>query len=185
MRQTHNPRRSRGRSNRKHNVPHKHQSFESNGPDVRIRGNAHQVYEKYLALARDANAAGDRVSAEGYYQHAEHYFRILSDSTDPQSAQRQQQQQQQRGRENGRDRQPREETAADGNGAATQINGSQGPVAEIESAPVEAAEVPPAAEPKRASKAKSAGKGKSAPKEERDSEEKTAAQADGEQPASA
>ncbi len=105
MRQAHNARRSRGRSNRKHNVPLKHQSFESNGPDVRIRGNAHQVYEKYLAMARDAHSTGDRISAEGYYQHAEHYFRIMNDSTDPQNAQRQQQQQQQRQRENGHDRQ--------------------------------------------------------------------------------
>ncbi|MDJ0946779.1 MAG: DUF4167 domain-containing protein [Kiloniellales bacterium] len=104
MRQAHNARRSRGRSNRKHNVPLKHQSFESNGPDVRIRGNAHQVYEKYLAMARDATSTGDRISAEGYYQHAEHYFRIMNDSTDPQSAQRPQQQQQ-RQRENGHDRQ--------------------------------------------------------------------------------
>lgn len=107
MRQAHNARRSRGRSNRKHNVPLKHQNFESNGPDVRIRGNAHQVYEKYLAMARDANSAGNRISAEGYYQHAEHYFRIMNDSTDPQNAARQQQQQQ-RGRENGHDRQPRD-----------------------------------------------------------------------------
>ena len=109
MRQAHNARRSRGRSNRKHNVPLKHQNFESNGPDVRIRGNAHQVYEKYLAMARDANSSGDRISAEGYYQHAEHYFRIMNDSTDPQNAARQQQQQQQqRGRENGHDRQARD-----------------------------------------------------------------------------
>ena len=102
MRQAHNARRSRGRSNRKHNVPLKHQSFESNGPDVRIRGNAHQVYEKYLAMARDAHSTGDRISAEGYYQHAEHYFRIMNDSTDPQSGSRPQQQ---RPRENGHDRQ--------------------------------------------------------------------------------
>jgi len=45
---------------------------------VRIRGNAFQVHEKYLALARDAAGAGDRVAAENYYQHAEHYFRIYS-----------------------------------------------------------------------------------------------------------
>jgi hypothetical protein len=45
---------------------------------VRIRGNAFQVHEKYLGLARDAASAGDRVAAENYYQHAEHYFRIYS-----------------------------------------------------------------------------------------------------------
>ncbi len=52
--------------------------FDSNGPTVRVRGNAHQVLEKYLALARDATTAGDRVSAENFYQHAEHYFRIAN-----------------------------------------------------------------------------------------------------------
>lgn len=45
---------------------------------MRIRGNAFQVHEKYLGLARDAAGAGDRVAAENYYQHAEHYFRIYS-----------------------------------------------------------------------------------------------------------
>ena len=53
-------------------------SFDSNGPEVKIRGSATQVYEKYLQLARDANSAGDRVMAENYLQHAEHYFRIMA-----------------------------------------------------------------------------------------------------------
>jgi Domain of unknown function (DUF4167) len=52
--------------------------FDSNGPDIKIRGSASHVYEKYLQLARDANTQGDRVMAESYLQHAEHYFRILS-----------------------------------------------------------------------------------------------------------
>ena len=52
--------------------------------NVRIRGNAPQVYEKYLSLARDATSAGDRVGAESYFQFAEHYFRIMNDTTDPQ-----------------------------------------------------------------------------------------------------
>lgn len=56
----------------------RNQVFDSNGPDGRIRGNAHQVMEKYLALARDASSQGDRVAAENYYQHAEHYFRLLN-----------------------------------------------------------------------------------------------------------
>jgi hypothetical protein len=51
--------------------------FDSSGPDVRLRGTAQQLFEKYLQLGRDATSAGDRVSAEGYFQHAEHYFRIL------------------------------------------------------------------------------------------------------------
>ncbi len=55
----------------------RHQTFDSNGPDVRVRGNAWQVYEKYQALARDASGSGDRVAAENYQQHAEHYYRII------------------------------------------------------------------------------------------------------------
>jgi hypothetical protein len=54
----------------------RHQTFDSNGPDVRVRGNAWQVYEKYQSLARDAASSGDRVMAENYLQHAEHYYRI-------------------------------------------------------------------------------------------------------------
>jgi hypothetical protein len=55
----------------------RHQSFDSNCGDLRVRGNAWQVYEKYQALARDAASGGDRVAAENYLQHAEHYFRII------------------------------------------------------------------------------------------------------------
>ena len=58
-----------------HNV---NRAFDFNGPDgVKIRGNAQHVFEKYQQLARDAAGAGDRVLAEGYLQHAEHYFRVL------------------------------------------------------------------------------------------------------------
>ncbi len=52
--------------------------FDSNGPDVRIRGTAQQLFEKYLQLGRDATSGGDRVTAEAFFQHAEHYFRILN-----------------------------------------------------------------------------------------------------------
>src|SRR4029453_910427 len=52
--------------------------YESNGPDVKIRGTANHVAEKYVQLARDAQASGDPVSAENYYQHAEHYFRMIA-----------------------------------------------------------------------------------------------------------
>ena len=85
MRQGPNSRRSRGRNNhnnsgngaRRPNLPNRNQTFDSNGPDVRIRGNAYQVCEKYQALARDATSSGDRVMAENYLQHAEHYHRII------------------------------------------------------------------------------------------------------------
>lgn len=52
--------------------------FDSSGPDLRIRGTAQQLFEKYLQLGRDATSSGDRVMAESYFQHAEHYFRILN-----------------------------------------------------------------------------------------------------------
>ncbi len=77
-------------------------TFDSNGPEVKIRGSASHVYEKYLQLARDANSSGDRVMAENYLQHAEHYYRILAAQ---QAAQLQQQQQYQQA--NGGNGQPR------------------------------------------------------------------------------
>src|SRR6195952_3444956 len=53
-------------------------AFDSNGPEgIKVRGNAQHVFEKYQQLARDASGAGDRVLAENYLQHAEHYFRLL------------------------------------------------------------------------------------------------------------
>lgn len=55
------------------------QVFDSNGPEVRIRGTAFQICEKYQALAKDAASSGDRVLAESYLQHAEHYQRIISE----------------------------------------------------------------------------------------------------------
>lgn len=59
-------------------MPHRVQTFDSNGPNVKIRGNAYQVFERYVALAREAQASGDRVAAENLYQHAEHYFRVMN-----------------------------------------------------------------------------------------------------------
>jgi hypothetical protein len=52
--------------------------YESNGPDVKIRGTANHVAEKYLQLARDAQTSGDPIAAENYFQHAEHYFRLIA-----------------------------------------------------------------------------------------------------------
>ena len=53
-------------------------SYESNGPDVKVRGTAQNIAEKYLQLGRDAQATGDHVQAESYFQHAEHYFRLIA-----------------------------------------------------------------------------------------------------------
>jgi hypothetical protein len=63
--------------NRGPRPPHRMQTFDSNGPSVKIRGNAYQVFERYIALAREASSAGDRIAAENLYQHAEHYYRIM------------------------------------------------------------------------------------------------------------
>jgi len=67
----------RGRNNRKGPNPLT-RTYESNGPDVKIRGTAQHITEKYLQLARDAQASGDTVVAENYLQHAEHYYRIIA-----------------------------------------------------------------------------------------------------------
>ena len=84
-----NMKRMRGRNHRsggggaiRHNngqVPlNRNHVFDSNGPDMRLRGTAQQLFEKYLQLGRDASSSDDRVAAEGYFQHAEHYFRIVN-----------------------------------------------------------------------------------------------------------
>lgn len=91
-------RRSRGRNNRKGPNPLA-RSYESNGPDVKVRGTAAHVAEKYMSLARDAQAAGDIVAVESYLQHAEHYNRIVMAA----QAQLQQAQQQYRESEEGYD----------------------------------------------------------------------------------
>src|ERR1700746_3038799 len=68
--------RMRGRNRKSHNPMTR--VFESNGPDVKIRGTPSHIAEKYLQLARDAQASGDPVGAENYFQHAEHYFRLIA-----------------------------------------------------------------------------------------------------------
>lgn len=79
--------RMRGRSNNNNNNNNNNHRksqnpltrvYESNGPDVKIRGTASHIAEKYMQLARDAQGSGDPVAAENYYQHAEHYFRLIA-----------------------------------------------------------------------------------------------------------
>lgn len=68
----------RGRNNqRRRQGSNPNRALDSNGPDVRIRGTANQIHDKYQTLARDAQSAGDRVKAENYLQHAEHYYRVM------------------------------------------------------------------------------------------------------------
>jgi len=80
-----NKQRMRGRPNRKAPNPLT-RSFDSNGPDIKIRGTALHIAEKYTQLARDASSAGDRVMAENYLQHAEHYYRIIAAAQAAQAA---------------------------------------------------------------------------------------------------
>ena len=82
MRQPQNATRGRGRGRRGNNnsghnhVPNRNTSYESNGPDVKLRGNAQQLHEKYMALAHDAATSGERISGEAFTQFADHYFRL-------------------------------------------------------------------------------------------------------------
>jgi hypothetical protein len=77
MRQGQQNRRGRGRGNQRKSQNPLTRSFESAGPDVKIRGTPAHIAEKYISLARDANISGDPVLAENYLQHAEHYNRII------------------------------------------------------------------------------------------------------------
>ena len=111
--------RNRGNSPRRSNQQ-RTQVFDSNGPDVRIRGTAHQVCEKYLALAKDAQSAGDRILAESYYQHAEHYQRIINSWGDDVSESNSETVQQQDGRNrSGENHRQRPSSEPNGNGQSS------------------------------------------------------------------
>lgn len=83
-----NKNRQRSRNGGRKHVNPLSRNFESNGPDVKVRGNAAHIAEKYLQLARDAQSSGDSVMAENYLQHAEHYFRIVTAAQQAQNGQR-------------------------------------------------------------------------------------------------
>src|SRR5437899_29787 len=76
MRNNQQNKRMRGRNRKSHNPLTR--VYESNGPEVKIRGTASHIAEKYLQLARDAQSSGDPIAAENFYQHAEHYFRLIA-----------------------------------------------------------------------------------------------------------
>ena len=98
--------------------------FDSNGPDMRLRGTAQQLFEKYLQLGRDATGGGDRVMAESYFQHAEHYFRILNAMSQAVQQQQHQHGGQQRRYHNGPETMA-EQAGGDGDGPGDQpeVNG--------------------------------------------------------------
>src|ERR1700742_2997940 len=84
MRNGHNKQRMRNRNNNNNNNNNRRgqnpmtRGYETNGPDIKIRATPSHTAEKYLQLARDARSSGDPVAAENYYQHAEHYFRLIA-----------------------------------------------------------------------------------------------------------
>lgn len=87
--------RGRGRRSNNNNSNNPNRHYESNGPDVKIRGSAQQILDKYLQYARDAQTSGDRVNAENYFQHAEHYARIVAVQQSREKQRREERQQQQ------------------------------------------------------------------------------------------
>ena len=94
--------------------------YESNGPEIKIRGTASHIAEKYLQLARDAQSSGDPVSAENYFQHAEHYFRIIAAAQEQFRQNQPQQQPQQRV-----DNDTRDENADDSDGEFSSFGNDQ------------------------------------------------------------
>lgn len=87
MRQGQNNKRARGRGRKPQSAANR--TYDSNGPDVKIRGTASQIAEKYVALSRDAQVSGDPVASENYLQHAEHYLRIIAHAQAQHQAQHQ------------------------------------------------------------------------------------------------
>ncbi|MDD9876850.1 MAG: DUF4167 domain-containing protein [Magnetovibrio sp.] len=168
MKHNSNSRRSRSRGGNKRQGGGRN-NFESNGPEVKVRGTAQQVLDKYLALGRDAASAGDRINAESYFQHAEHYYRVLNAD--------------QGENQNRRDRRPSSPADADtpesaGDAAKPAEAQSEAPQAEpaLAEAPVDPAEqpqpdiadmIPPAIETARPEKQENPDDEEAAPKPRR------------------
>ncbi len=166
MRSNQKNNRSRGRgnnsnnNNRNKNANPLTRNYDSNGPDIRVRGSAAHVAEKYMQLARDANSSGDSVAAENFLQHAEHYFRIISAAQAQQLAQQQAQQATQEAQQAARaeqqaQRQQNHNTETSGDTGAEQSvdDGNIGATAEVSSqdnAPVPQSERPQKAQKDRA-----------------------------------
>lgn len=133
MKHNQNNRRQRSRGNGRRYPNQKGGSFESNGPEAKVRGTAQQVLEKYQALARDAFSAGDRILAEGYLQHAEHYYRIINSENEMAGRDGNRGRQQRGNRDDGYgddgydgdgDGDEREDAVADSNGGNNSNNGN-------------------------------------------------------------
>lgn len=127
-----------GNNNRKGPNP-LNRNYESNGPDVKIRGSAQQIAEKYATLARDAMSSGDRVMAENYLQHAEHYNRIIAAAQAQMPIQHVQPNRDEFEDDLDEDREELESGATSGEGAAPAVNHGAGPQPVIEGTPAEVA----------------------------------------------
>ena len=124
--------RSRGK-NRNNNRPQGNivnRVFDSSGPEGKVRGTPQQIIDKYQALHRDAQLSGDRVNAENFQQHAEHYIRLLAEAQKEQEARREQQEAQQRERQKERDErnaQQRDAQKDQGGNAKSDTKGGDAP----------------------------------------------------------
>jgi len=112
MRPSQKSNRTRGRSSRRPNGSNINRVFESAGPEGKVRGTPQQIMDKYLSLARDAQTQDNRVAAESFFQHAEHYQRLLAEAMGARQERRD-------GQPSDQDRQGDVETEVDGEAAAT------------------------------------------------------------------
>ena len=154
MRQPQNAKRGRGRGRRSNgnpqpHVPNRNTSYESNGPEVKLRGNAQQLNEKYLALAHDAAAAGERITAEAYTQFADHYFRLHQAAVDAAEERRAQHAERQPRSDQSRSESPlptiedgaAETAEASGNGAAEKDDAAAGNAEVVDLSPAKLSEI--------------------------------------------
>lgn len=163
MRQGQQSRRGRGRGRKVQNPLSR--NYESNGPDVKIRGTAAHIAEKYTTLARDAMASGDVVTAENFYQHAEHYNRIIQAAQTQYATTNQPSGEAANGSGNPRGRrrpeQTSDETAKSGEEATS--NDDANAAAKSAAAPEEAAQPEKAAAPPRGRKKSNGAESSKAP----------------------
>jgi hypothetical protein len=112
MRSSKSRSRNKNRNNRPSGGNIINRVFDSSGPDGKVRGTPQQIIEKYNQLHRDAVLSGDRVDAENFAQHAEHYTRLLAEAQREVDAKREEQEEQNRARQAERDRERQERLKA-------------------------------------------------------------------------
>ncbi|MBE9635325.1 DUF4167 domain-containing protein [Salipiger mangrovisoli] len=137
--------RSRSKNNRNRNTLGNvvNRVFDSSGPEGKVRGTPQQIIDKYNQLARDAALGNDRVAAENFQQHAEHYMRLLSEAQKEADQRREQQERENRERQaqRDRDRSDRDQPRGEGRGEGGQSGGSQQPEVSFDAPPPRQPEV--------------------------------------------